>query len=265
MKGSTAGQAPRLRDFAKGALAILKNARTISFSQYGEDVLIHNLRPARRGTYVDVGAFHPWKYSNTYKLYLRGWSGITVEPNPEMVPLFRKTRPRDVHLNNGISPSVSRLTYYRFENGVFNSFHKSHAERVGETIIEEIPVACLPLQDVMDTHLAGRPADLLSVDCEGMDLSVLQSLDWRKTRPSAIIVEDFDQFENNCNSGGLSEIRSFLIEQDYALFTQCVYSFLYVDRQAFYRPHRSSGFLLDGSHIATIAGVTAEAKPCLRK
>jgi len=42
------------------------------------------MRPQGRGFYVDVGAYQPQSGSNTYKLYLKGWSGITIEPNPDV-------------------------------------------------------------------------------------------------------------------------------------------------------------------------------------
>lgn len=242
-------QTERLRELARGALPTLKNARTISFSQYGEDVLVHNLRPARHGTYVDVGAFHPWRYSNTYKLYLRGWSGLTIEPNPDVAALFQQVRPRDIHLTQGISAAPSSLTYYKFHAPEFNSFDRAHAERIQEGVADTIPIVCRPLQDAIDRHLPDRHVDLLSIDCEGLDLTVLQSLDWSATRPTAIIVEDYEQFESNVRTGAVSPIRGFLAERDYGAFTQCMFSFLYVDLHAFHRPVRETGFLLAETQI----------------
>ncbi len=242
--------AARLRELARGALSAARHARSVSFSQYGEDVLLHNLRPAHRGTYVDVGAFHPWTHSNTYKLYLRGWSGVTIEPNPDVAPLFRQVRPRDIHLVQGIAAAPSRLSYYRFREPLFNSFDRHHAERIQEDVTDVIAIPCLPLRDVIDTHLASGPVDLVSIDSEGLDLTVLQSLDWRRTRPTGIIVEDYAQFESNVRGGGLSEIRSFLAERDYALFSQCMFSFLYVDRRAFLRSGGESGFQLERTQLA---------------
>jgi FkbM family methyltransferase len=242
---STVLGASRLLDRVRGALPTVRNARTVSFAQYGEDVLVHNLQPARRGTYVDVGAFHPWYLSNTYKLYLRGWSGITVEPNPDVALLFRRARPRDIHLVKGISRFSSVLTYYRFQHGVYNTFDSLRIEHTSEPVLEEMPIPCTPLQDVIDAHFPNRHIDLLSIDCEGQDLTVLQSIDWHRTRPTAVIVEDHEQFESNLCSGTPSQIRSLLTKRDYGLFTQCMYSFLYVDRRAFLRPNGETGFLLE--------------------
>jgi hypothetical protein len=69
------------------------------YSQTGEDaILAHLLFGHDSGFYVDVGAFHPTKYSNTYYFYQRGWTGINIEPTPGQTDLFRKLRPRDINL-----------------------------------------------------------------------------------------------------------------------------------------------------------------------
>ena len=51
------------------------------------------------GYYVDIGAHHPVKYSNTYLLWLNGWSGINIDPLPNVMALFDKYRPKDINLN----------------------------------------------------------------------------------------------------------------------------------------------------------------------
>jgi hypothetical protein len=73
-----------------------------SYSQEGEDrVLAHVLDIGRRdpGFYVDVGAHHPQRFSNTYAFYLAGWRGLNIEPRPGSLSLFQRLRPRDINLN----------------------------------------------------------------------------------------------------------------------------------------------------------------------
>jgi hypothetical protein len=76
-----------------------------SYSQFGEDAVVDGVMGARhpRGFYVDVGSFHPIKWSNTYRFYLAGWHGICVDPNPAFTELWKKTRPRDTFLNLAIT------------------------------------------------------------------------------------------------------------------------------------------------------------------
>jgi hypothetical protein len=46
----------------------------------------------QKGFYVDVGAYHPFLFSNTYIFYLRGWRGINIDATPGSMKLFNKFR-----------------------------------------------------------------------------------------------------------------------------------------------------------------------------
>ena len=77
---------------------------TPSFAQEGEDMILKRIfEGVRSGFYIDIGAFHPSKFSNTYYFYLRGWSGINIDPQPGVKSLFDKMRPRDINLELAIS------------------------------------------------------------------------------------------------------------------------------------------------------------------
>jgi len=48
-----------------------------SYSQEGEDMILRRIFERQStGFYVDVGAHHPKRFSNTYFFYKKGWSGI---------------------------------------------------------------------------------------------------------------------------------------------------------------------------------------------
>jgi hypothetical protein len=80
---------PRLQSFGY--------AQPRSFSQFGEDrFLLRYFRDQTSGFYVDVGASHPFSFSNTYLLYERGWRGLNLEPAPDDFALLQRHRPRDV-------------------------------------------------------------------------------------------------------------------------------------------------------------------------
>ncbi|MBV8097475.1 MAG: FkbM family methyltransferase [Acetobacteraceae bacterium] len=243
----------RIMEFGSYISPIWHNMRSISFSQYAEDVLLHHLRPQKRGFYLDVGAYHPWMSSNTYKLYLKGWSGITIEPNPDVAQLFNRIRPRDTHLNIGISGVESELIYYRFTEANLNSFDAGQAARMNRPVIDTCRIRCLPLSEVINKYCPNQHIDLLSIDCEGLDLSAIESIDWVSIRPTAIIVEDFDQFLLNNHVPGVSLIRSYLAERNYMVAAQGIFSFIYVDRMAFARTGQTSGFRLDQSQLGGLA------------
>ena len=229
--------------------ALLNRIRTVSLSQYGEDALVAaNLHPERTGFYVDVGSYHPWRFSNTYKLYLRGWRGIAIEPHPDAAREFRKTRPHDIYVGCGIGAVAAKQTFYQFADAKLNTFSADQArefERRGDPIIATTDVACRRLEDVLNEHASGHEIDLLSVDCEGYDLAVLQSNDWVRWRPGVILIEDYDQYKAIRHRSAWSETAEYLYTLNYAIIGQSGFSFVYADTQLLQQTRASQAFDLD--------------------
>ena len=146
------------------------------------------------GFYVDVGAYHPVLFSNTYFFYLHGWRGLNIEARPGSRQLFETARPRDINLEMGVSRNVGELTYYVVgEDSTMNSFSREFLEEIDmlKEVKREVPVPVLPLADVFRKYLpANQPIDFLTVDAEGHDLEVLESNDWERFRPSFVVSED---------------------------------------------------------------------------
>jgi len=105
---------------------------TISFSQFGEDMILRNFFLGKaKGFYVDIGAHHPVRYSNTWYFYRLGWSGINIDPLPGSKEQFEKVRPRDLFLSEGLSDDPVEIRYHRFKNPLQNTFSPSLAKNGG--------------------------------------------------------------------------------------------------------------------------------------
>ena len=168
------------------------------YSQFGEDIVLSKLLKQKNGFYVDVGAHHPKRYSNTYLLYKRGWTGINVDPNSHSIALFNKARPRDTNLCVGVGAQKDELTYYQFSDPAVNSFNAAEAARwMDKSWIQYLGTKQVPvrtLADILSSVESVPHINLLSVDVEGMDLEVLQSNNWEKCKPDVIAVES-DSFD----------------------------------------------------------------------
>jgi FkbM family methyltransferase len=169
-----------------------------SFAQEGEDLVLvrwlQSVASDGRGFYVDVGAHHPRRFSNTFYFYQRGWSGINIDPLPGTKALFDRERPRDITLEIGIAPERGNLTYYEFNEPALNGFNKNTAELRNGTdgfkLLSQRQIPCIPLAEVLAEHLpAAQQIDFLTIDAEGFDLSVLQSNDWERFRPRIVLSE----------------------------------------------------------------------------
>lgn len=152
-------------------------------------------RKKYKGFYVDVGAHHPYRFSNTLHFYKNGWRGINIEPTPGAIRLFNIFRKRDINLDIGIAAQAGTLPFYCFTEPALNSFSLEYSEARSAAstqypIAKTIMVDTLPLARVFDTYLpAGQVIDFLSIDAEGLDLEVLRSNNWEKYIPLFIIVE----------------------------------------------------------------------------
>ncbi|MEM1158900.1 MAG: FkbM family methyltransferase [Verrucomicrobiota bacterium] len=181
------------------------------FSQFGEDVCLQFLLKSTDGFYVDIGAFHPMNLSNTYHLYKRGWKGLIVDPNPAVAPLFYRFRSRDVICECAVSNSASdEMDFMLYEKPAFNCLRQFEAA-VPEGIRatgKSIKVEVRRLKDIFEEFGIKR-IDYLNVDCEGSDLSVLESNDWSRWKPQVLTVEDHSKDWQN------SEISSYMISLGY--------------------------------------------------
>lgn len=201
------------------------------YSQAGEDMILWLYYETKnyKGFYVDVGAHHPFRFSNTAFFYRRGWRGINIEPTPSLFNAFPRWRKRDINLNVGIG-NGEKLTFYVFNEGALNTFDPEIARsRDGSydgkyRIIDRIEVQTRTLADILDKHLpAGTPIDLLTIDVEGMDFDVLKSNDWTKYKPSFILVECESELDDLSDD----EIYQFLHAKGYSIAGRTLYTTLF--------------------------------------
>jgi FkbM family methyltransferase len=190
-----------------------------SYSQEGEDMICRSFfenRKGYKGFYIDVGAHHPYRFSNTVHFYQQGWRGINIEPTPGATKLFNFFRRRDINLNIGIGTTVGILPFYCFDEPALNGFDKElsddRADNSRYKITDVIDVKTMPLEQVLDTYLPeGQTIDFLTIDAEGYDMEVLKSNNWDKYKPLFVIVEITVDIENLFKS----EVYNYLLARNY--------------------------------------------------
>lgn len=200
--------------------------RLKSFSQEGEDRILARLFHKKdTGFYVDVGAHHPLRFSNTYLFYLRGWHGINIDANPQSMHAFKARRPRDTNLEIGVGRNHQTSTYYRFSDPALNSFDPelSKARNLADSpfrIVGTSEIAIKPLVDILDEYLPEEEKiDFLTVDVEGLDFEVIQSNNWSKYRPTYVLVEALGVDLASLTS---SQVVKFMQNQGYSPIAKTV-------------------------------------------
>jgi FkbM family methyltransferase len=166
-----------------------------SYSQCGEDLIVDyvlQLRGVSNPSYLDIGAHHPYFISNTALFYERGCRGINIEANPQLIPLFHKHRPEDINLNIGIGARNGQLDFYVMEDSSLSTFsqrERDNLARAGKIQANVIQVRIRTISPVLSESFGGLFPDFLTLDAEGMDLDILQSIDFNKHWPKVICVE----------------------------------------------------------------------------
>jgi len=191
----------------------------VSYAQNGEDIVLSRGLRGDEGFYVDIGAFDPKSDSVTKLFYDRGWSGINVDPVPEVIELFERDRPRDINVQIAVSvePGTAELW-------------TGPAELVGHSTLDaEIAAAHLAdgieftrstvptmrLDELLATRVPeGTAIDFLKVDVEGHERAVLESCDWSKWRPRVVIVECIAPYTGGSTHG---EWEHILLDNDYTM------------------------------------------------
>ena len=181
-----------------------------------------------QGFYVDVGAHHPRRFSNSYHFYENGWRGICIDPVPGGSRLFAKNRSRDIFLDIGVGECEEELTYYIFEDPAYNTFSEELLKDIPYEPIEKRIVRILPLSKIFDENLPGGVIiDFLSIDAEGFDLQILRSNDWQRYRPHAVIIEEMSV--NSLNDIAGLEANIIMNQNNYEVISWVPSGLIYAD------------------------------------
>lgn len=205
----------------------------VSYAQCGEDLLVQyifNALGATKISYLDIGAHHPSYLSNTYYFYLKGHRGVCIEPDATLIPAFEKDRPGDRLLNIGIAPDEGMADFYVMSTPTLSTFSKNEAERFasyGKQKIERVvPVRIRPINAVIAEEFGGAP-NLLTLDVEGLDLLILQSLDLETYAPDVVCVETLTYTEDQ-SERKITEIIEHMTSRGYFVYADTYVNSIFV-------------------------------------
>lgn len=219
-----------------------------SFSQCGEDLIIHficNHMGLTRPSYLDLGAHHPSYLNNTNIFYRSGSRGINVEADPTLINKFYNARRQDINLNVGVAPegSSEELDFYLMTQPTMNTFSGVEAHRIdSETKIKIKKIIKLPVrtvEDILGEYWSAKFPDILSVDIEGLDAIVINSLLGFsiEARPSVICIETIEYAENTIPSKK-SEMIEFIKSLGYFLYADTWINSIFVREDKFKKSYQ---------------------------
>lgn len=207
-----------------------------SYAQEGEDLvlarILGNLNIST-GFFVDIGAHHPTRFSNTYYFYRKGWRGINVDALPGTKKLFNRMRPRDISIECGVGAKKGTLKYFLFNEPALNTFSEKEAVKKNihpYHIVETLEIPVVTLKQILDEHLPTESQiDFMTIDVEGFDHEVISSNDWSRYRPSVILVE---LLNTEIELLGKHPTSQLLRSHNYRAFAKTYNTFFFVANEA---------------------------------
>jgi len=163
------------------------------FSQFGEDVVLNDWmsKDITNGFYVDVGCYHPSKFSNTCFLHKRGWHGINIDMDAIKVKCFDLARPGDSNINAAVSDKKETVTIYNFSRyGLGSTIDPQVAADTPMPVLSKTEMETKTLTEIIDAGpFRDQRIDLLTIDAEGHDFAVIRSLDMGRYLPRVLLTE----------------------------------------------------------------------------
>lgn len=164
-----------------------------TYSQHNEDeyffeILSNYNLDKVNDIYVDIGANHPMDISNTYLFYRNGFHGIAIDPNTELIQLFKIFRKKDLSLALGCSNQNSVLKFKISKTPVVSSF----LEKFNVDIFQEYYCPIIKIDDLLK-NMDFNIIFFLSIDVEGLNFEVLQGSLLSLTRVLLLCIEYEDK------------------------------------------------------------------------
>lgn len=171
-------------------LAALRRAYgpTVNSEKAEEWIVRDFFKDARDGVFVDVGANHHQRYSNTYYLETAlGWSGVAIEPQTKFADGYKRFRPKTTFVPLFVSDvSNEQTTLFVTRNDLVASWSREYTGAFGP--VTPTAATTTTLDDVLD-RLQIKRVDFLSMDVELAEPQALAGFSIARFRPKLVAVE----------------------------------------------------------------------------
>jgi RNA-binding protein YhbY len=182
----------------KRALPMLFNGgANLHSSQYGEDIYLHKKfrKLSKPGFYVDIGAHHPFRLSNTAYLWAMGWNGLNADASTHTISLFNKYRPGDINLCKAVvskdfAENNTEICFY-YSDDVDNCASCDPVIANERSLVKKVFVPCVSLDELITQACSAFNGefDLLNIDIEGLDEAVISNIHSWVKRPKILMIE----------------------------------------------------------------------------
>ena len=161
------------------------------YSQNNEEEIILRELAGITGKFVEIGAYDPYKFSNTRKLVELGWKGVYVEPAApcykKFVTEYGENNPNIILVNKAIGSTNGKLKFYESDDAVSTSSDawKTLWENGSSVKFIETVVDMITGKELFDAH--GANVDFINIDTEATNVEVLNSIPVEYIKASKVV------------------------------------------------------------------------------
>ena len=178
------------------------------FSQAGQDKCVKNhfFKNLKKGFFVEIGAFNGINGSNCFYFEkFMDWNGIAVEPSPVHFEKLKKNR-KCICINKAISNQNDHKEFVEVTNGytqmsgILTDEYKKTLDIIMKdprTKMNKLNIKTSTFNEIVGEN---KIIDYLSIDVEGEEERILESIDFNYFNIKVISVENNYPKKNNYNN-----------------------------------------------------------------
>jgi FkbM family methyltransferase len=205
-------------------------------SQFGEDKKIIKLFDKnKKGTYVDIGCFHPIRQNNTFLMFKRGWKGINIDLNPLTIELFKIARPKDLNICAALSNKKETKTlFFDHKLSSLNTLSKNHTifidKAFGIKKLIKKKIKTNTFNNIINKANL-KTIEFMNIDIEGHELEVLKTINFKIFDIKVICVEivNYDYYSNKIKTNK-NKIFNLLKKNGYKLKFKSFVNYIFVKK-----------------------------------
>ena len=168
------------------------------FSEAGQDKFIKDnfFKNQNNGFFIEIGAFDGIEGSNChYFEKYESWEGVAIEASPKQFQKLERNRKCE-KINAVIGPEEKEVEFCEITegftqmSGIYNSSYKDSMDRIQNKSYSKINIIKTKSTPFKKLISSDKIIDFISIDIEGNELDVINSIDFNKYEIKVILLEN---------------------------------------------------------------------------